>query len=327
VLGVEAAPLIDSRKLSVGAIVALTALACGGSPDVVEPEAGSVSSVTVAIETAGPGGSFTTPWEALVRLRAEVSPMDLPVQLQWMVTDNPADRVPTPAPQGPLNGSPTWFLVPRPNAERWAAFDHPGELDQKSLSLRIRARVVTSSDTVLSETAEVTQDEIDTVRQEYGDLRRRKFPGRDVWGTRSSPHFKPSELNPTGDYSLYWVEGRLLDGLEALRAVVAERFEIAGLPFQGLVPTSVFRNPVHHSLHAGLKTTESPHQYGLAADMRIWGYGLTREEFFAELREAAATDRVAACFEPEDLIRRGSADGQTLTHAHVDWRAPCPTGW
>ncbi len=312
----------------IGGLVAAASYGCGSSSsEPAEPDVPTVDSITVEVETVGPGSSFTTPHEALVGLAAEVAPPEFAGEIEWTVVDEPADYVRTPVPQTALEGAETWFLVPRPNATRWASVPCPGALSQKSLALEITARAATAADTVVSEPEDVRQDEIDTVRQEYVDLGRRTFPGRDRFEPRSSPHFKPSELNPTGDYNVYWAEQRMLDGLEALRAIMAERFQQAGLPFDGLILTSVFRNPVHHSYHAGLSTTESRHQYGLAADMRIWGHGMTREEYFYELRDAAHDDAVGACFEPEELIRRGSSDGQTLTHAHVDWRESCPTGW
>lgn len=311
-----------------GLLAAGVSYACGGSSsEPVEPETPALDSITIEVETVGPGSSFTTPHEALVRLAAEVTPPESASEIWWTVVDDPADYVQTPVPLGEIEGAQTWFLVPRPNATRWASVPCPGALNLKSLALEITARAATAVDTVASETEDVRQDEIDTVRQEYVDLGRRRFPERDRFDPRSSPHFKPSELNPTGDYNVYWAEQRMLDGLEALRAIMADRFQQAGLPFYGLILTSVFRNPVHHTYHAGLTTTESPHQYGLAADMRIWGHGMTREEYFYEVRDAAHDDGVGACFEPEELIRAGSSDGQTLTHAHVDWRDPCPTGW
>jgi hypothetical protein len=327
VLTIPVRAVTDLWTIALGAIVVSTATACGEEPGVAGPEPKSVSGVSVQVETLGPEGSFTTPREAFVRLLATVVPADVPVTVDWTVIDDPADKVPTPAPTEDLQGSRAWFLIARPNPSRWAAVPHPGRLDEKSLALRIWARAAGPSDTVASEVQTIRQDEIDTVRQEYSDLARKRFPGRAVWGRPSTRHFKPADLNPTGDYTIYWADEKMLVGLEALQGIIAARFQAAGLAFDRLVLTSVFRNPVHHSLHAGLRTTESPHQYGLAADIRIWGYGVTREEFFAELREAAKTAEVAACFEPEDLIRRGSADGQTLTHAHVDWRKPCPTGW
>jgi hypothetical protein len=311
----------------IAGVLAVASLGCNGSTEPPGDDVDSVSFVSVDVETDGPDRSFTTPFEALVRLRAELSPPDAPVEVEWVVVDEPTDRVPTPAPQTPLVGAETFFLVPRPAASRWDTVPHPGELDQKSLSLRINARVVVEGDTVMSDPQAVTQDEIDTVKQEYVDLGRQRFPGRNVFGTPSSEHFKSSDLNPTGDYRVYWSEGRMLGGLEALLAVIEERFQTAGLPFERLTLTSVFRNPVHHAIHAGLTTRESQHQYGLAADLRIWDQAVTREEFFAELRDAAKSDAVGACFEPEELIRGGSSDGQTLTHAHVDWRDTCPIGW
>ena len=319
-----------SRKLWLLAsgLLAAASFGCGRSTsEPAEQETPALDCVTIEVETLGPGSSFTTPHEALVRLRAEVTPAEFAGEIAWTVADDPADYVPTRPPQGVIEGAETWFLVPRPDPERWASVPCPGELNQKSLALEITARAAWAADTVASETEDVRQDEIDTVRQEYVDLARRRFPGRDRFEPRSSAHFQPSELNPTGDYNVYWAEQRMLDGLEALRAVMAETFQQAGLPFDGLILTSVYRNPVHHTYHAGLTTTESPHQYGLAADIRIWGHGMTREEYFYELRDAAHDDGVGACFEPEELIRAGSSDGQTLTHAHVDWRDPCPTGW
>jgi len=311
-----------------GGLLAAAFYGCSRSAsDPAEPETPALDSITIEVETVGPGSSFTTPHEALVNLRAEVTPPEFTGGIVWTVEDDRSDHVQTPAPYGELLGAETWFLVPRANAARWASVPCPGELNQKSLALEVTARAATAADTVASQTEAVRQDEIDTVRQEYVDLGRRRFPGRDRFEPRSSPHFEPSELNPTGDYNVYWAEQRMLDGLEALRAIMAETFEQAGLPFAGLILTSVYRNPVHHTYHAGLTTTESPHQYGLAADMRIWGHGMTREEYFYEVRDAAHDDAVGACFEPEELIRAGSSDGQTLTHAHVDWRDPCPTGW
>jgi hypothetical protein len=70
----------------------------------------------------------------------------------------------------------------------------------------------------------------------------------------------------------------------------------------------------------------SAHQYGLAADIVIFGQPVPPKVFFAQLELAAHDWRVGACFEPAATIKEDSPTG-TLDHAHVDWMPTCAPEW
>lgn len=247
--------------------------------------------------------------------------------MQWEVIDAPEDRVGSGNPSAPAAGAETVLRVPSPPhpTARWPR-DHPGALEKKALAFRIRAFVVNGSDTVWSEPRTIRQHETDVVRQEYIDYQKKTVPDRGAWGTPESPNFSRRELN-TGDYSVYLAEPELLQGMERVREAARLYLSDVGYAFRGLTVTSAFRNPVHHLEHAGGTSVESTHQYGLAADIRIWDLGPPREEVFKEFYLIAKHSAVSACYEPEDVVRRANR-ARELTHAHFDWRSsPCPPRW
>lgn len=297
-----------------------------GAPAPPPPSGEDVEVRIVEVETAGPGRSFTSGHgEKTVRVRAEVTPEEAGESTEWMVLDVPGDEVAAVPPMGLDAGLETEWDVPSQEASRWNGVPHPGSLDQKSLAFRIVASVTSEGERHESEPEEVRQDEIDTIRQEYLDLGRKRHPARSDLGRSDSPNFTAAELNH-GDYGYWWANPRLLDGLEEVREGVRRDLIAAGRTFTGLVLTSAFRNPVHHSIHVGAAARESQHQYGTAADIRVWGHDdLTRTEFFDLLRRVAK--KAGACYEPEQTIRAHSTDGKTLTHAHLAWQGDCPGGW
>ena len=137
---------------------------------------GGAASTLSGLHAAGvnTNGSFITkPPESQINLQAIVTPGSLASSIKWFASDDPSDHVQTAVPSTIPDGSPSSFNVPvaQPVA-RYSAYSHPGTLDQKSLSLRVRAQVTNSAGALIlsSDTATVRQDEIDTIREEYYEL-------------------------------------------------------------------------------------------------------------------------------------------------------------
>jgi hypothetical protein len=290
--------------------------------------------ITASVTTPNPGVSFTTkPAEATIGLHASVTPADVAPRVKWRVEPNPAHFPTPPLPDPMPEGAEASFLVKlvTPLGEARWPHEHLASRDlaPKQLSYRLTATVQDDAgQTHESNAVTATQDEIDTIREEYVELSRPRIPDRGVWGTNASTHFTPNDLNQA-DYTLYWAENVMLDGLEAMRSLLQTSYADGGLPFSGLPLKSAFRNPVHHRFHISSKrlTNDSPHMYGIAADIGISGQPVSPDAFFRKLRRFAKDPEVDACFEPAAMIRKGSRDGTTLDHAHVDWRAVCPKGW
>lgn len=279
------------------------------------------------VTTALPDSSFTSrDGENLIRLQAEAGDPSKASLVKWKIEDDPSDKVASGSPRA-ADGLSTEFTVPKPTQgrERWPAA-HPGTLDEKALAYRVRAYYVQGTDTTWSDPVVLRQAEHDVLRQEYIDYAKRSVPQRKDVGAFSTTHFEPEEFNG-GDYTIFASTPGLRAGVEAFRAEVKAVVEGAGNSFPGMTITSSFRNPVHHHKHKNFKSQESQHLYGNAADVRIWGYGFTREEMFAEMKILAKKTTVNACYEPESVVKRASADKKTLTHFHLDFRSPCPAGW
>lgn len=218
---------------------------------------------------AGPdsGGSFTVlSAESRVAMQATVAPATLATRVKWLVDDDPSDLVQTVSPVAVPDGTPSAFNVPVAQLRsRYAAYSHPGNLDQKSLALRVRAQVtddngqtVTSSNTVT-----VKQDEIDTMREEYIELHVFVIPAR-------SEFRLPDAMHPDSADYRFVVTNLLFDAKFAqLVTDWSER------PLLNTI-TGPYRNPVHHWLHVDTTATAaSPfhtswHLWGCAMDLQTY---------------------------------------------------------
>jgi hypothetical protein len=141
------------------------------------------------------------------------------------------------------------------------------------LSIIVRA-VVQKNGRTVDDTATVTQDERDQMRQEYVDLRRADVPERHRFLDAAAyqqrygrlyPMVRFEELNFSvnpatgGRYQYIIVSERLLQGLARARAIYGRE----------LIFSSGYRNPTRQvEVHAPVK--ESLHQYGLAADLVVF---------------------------------------------------------
>ncbi|MFW6201727.1 MAG: hypothetical protein ACOC8B_04060 [Gemmatimonadota bacterium] len=200
-----------------------------------------------SLRAKGPDDSFTSAGdEARIRVVAEATPQTYNDQIRRRVEDAP-DGAPSRAPDpGSLaTGDTVIWTVPAQDRTRWDAFrEHPGALNAKKLGFDVTAYVEVAEDRRESTPEEIEQDEVDTVRQEYIDFGKSPAPYA-AWGTPTSDHFSSGELN-WGDYGVYLATDDLLRCLEAVRTLVHADYVAARRPFNGLILTSAYRNPVHN---------------------------------------------------------------------------------
>ncbi|HYL20953.1 MAG TPA: hypothetical protein VEU74_04260 [Gemmatimonadales bacterium] len=293
-----------------------------------------------SVSADNPNGSFTakgttqTPAEDTLKLHATVSPMSLAARVTWQVKADP-QHFPTPILPTPSPGADAVFTVLPLLPGRWP-LDHASSLTlaPKQLSFVFTASVQDDQgQTHTSSPVTVTQDDTDTVREEYVEFARHNpytldIPLREdfVANVDAAGHFAttgPNSLNG-GDYDVYWAQSFMLDGLDGMWFDVQQ-----WLPsFAGFVLTSVFRNPVHHVYHINPVPLQnnSAHQYGLAADIRVRDQPLPPRRFFVMLERAARDPVVSACFEPLSSITNGNPSA-VPDHVHVDWMPICDSGW
>lgn len=224
-----------------------------------------------------PTGSFLTrPPENVIRLEARVAPANLAPQVQWSVVDSPDDEVATMPPRvPPPAGEVSAFKAPRANESnsRWPR-QHPGRMQQKSLSYRITASVVYHGRTYTAQPVTVKQDESDVLRQEYIDL----VVPQGVIPTRQA--LSPQSGNG-GDYGVAVGDP----------AFIARLLKLAQLWQPHLfVVNGIFRNPVHNASHVSRQKSSgtvsaSWHQYGCGADLQTYP-GVTGSSSMREIEAA-----------------------------------------
>jgi hypothetical protein len=288
-----------------------------GPRDTAEVEPDTVVTDTLAIKiksvkTPNAGSSFTTK-ENKIELEAEVisvSPGNETPEITWIIEDDPNDEVASMPPGTPLKGLKTVFNVPTHSTARWKGFRHKGLLKQKSLSYVIKAKATRGGKTVESEEVQVTQNEMDTMRQEYIDF---GFPMPASSSVRRAgdPGFSSAlfgQLNQ-GDYSVAFLSEVLPTIIATLMAVIPNSVEHIN---------SGFRNPVHHQYHisAKPKTNKTPHAQGNGLDLSVG-----RNKDVWEIAKIQAI-KLGLCIEP--------LEKSTLSHIHVDWRGGrryCPINW
>lgn len=162
--------------------------------------------------------------------------------------------------------------------------------------------------------ASFVQDEKDQLRQEYIDTQKKTIPKREeLTNQGKTTHFSISEFNKSekvngGQYA--YTLCKILDKLEQVRS------------HAGNIPMTInsgFRNPYKHHVILKLKTKESPHLYGFAADVSLEDFNkdgkINEEDRWLVKKPAKAID---ACIEPAK---------NTKTWIHLDWRGTCPPGW
>ncbi len=238
------------------------------NPDVV--------TITALVTTYLPDLSFTAKGsgglpESQIRLHADVNPPELGPRVIWQFRPDTHHFASPPFGGAQPVGADGVFIVTPLSPDRWEK-DHKKslELAPKQFSYLITASVEDDQgQTHTSDTVTATQDEIDTMREEYIEL---------GLGVPERGSFAP-HLGNTGDYSLARVN-LLFD----VRLSVLQ-FAWNPLP---LPAPAIYRNPVHNAYHLHVSqgsgaVTNSWHQYGCAADL---GTGLPDNPTPAQ-REAA----------------------------------------
>jgi len=145
------------------------------------------------------------------------------------------------------------------------------------------------------------QDPIDTIRQQYIDMRKRGTPSREEFlsgGRSRRGYFKFKEIQSRDGAP--WAVFTALDHLDEWR-------ENYGGP---LKVNRGFSTPRHNAKIKGA-AKNSQHLYGTAADIDS-----DASDWHAK-RDAAR--EAGACLEPLAISGYG--------HVHGDWRAQCPAGW
>jgi hypothetical protein len=267
-----------------------------------------------------PNGSFTTKSsESKINLQATVTPATLAASIKWFAADDPSDHVQTAAPATIPDGSPSSFNVPaaQPIA-RYSAYSHPGNLDQKSLSLRVRAQVTDNAGVTVfgSDTVTVRQDEIDTIREEYIELNiSHGVPSRDKFSLVPINTFQNC-----GDFNYAFIDPAFVSAINQLQV----SFNRGPLTIN-----VIYRNPVHNKLHAstnacgGKSSVVDPnswHQYGCAADFQTFP---TQPNTPAKLDAALAyhsdLSGIARSlhFHVEELVPKNGHLGSGVGHVHV----------
>ena len=238
-----------------------------------------------------PGGSFTILGaESRIALQADVTPAALEPRVKWLVDDDPDDLVQTAPPANVTDGTPGTFDVPSAQSRaRYTVYSHPGNLNQKSLSLRVRAQVTDDNGrTVESSNAVVVhQDEIDTMREEYIELHvPQRVPARSEFGPPDAAH--PN----AADYTEVLFNTSFDTKFSQLVTAWTMR------PLLGTI-TGGYRNPVHNWRHITVRSGSGPvgaswHMYGCAIDMQIFPVLNASSNHADTLAARAYWDRLSA---------------------------------
>jgi hypothetical protein len=128
-----------------------------------------------AIVFGSSAGTFTThPLERQLSVVASTEPPSFESEVQWEILDASDDQVASiaPDPASLTQGAVLVWDVPDQDISRWPQDEpHPGPilLDQKSIAFEIVAFVIDGSGSRWESAPQpVRQNEIDTIRQEYG---------------------------------------------------------------------------------------------------------------------------------------------------------------
>jgi hypothetical protein len=224
---------------------------------------------------------------------ATTTPSGAQSTIQWTVTPSfygiqnlvPANGV----------GSSISFL---PNVSHPAYGSGGSAARSPALSYTIKARTCSTLDTHT-----VTQDQRDTIRQEYANPNHAQpVPARtDFLGVAATTHFSTSEISQSAYSFLVGNPGALGESVRtAYNARLRTQLNNPNFPDQGLSMSSGWRNPERNELVGGL--VNSIHQYGHAVDVQILSStvtasGLTTAQLWTLLRDAAATAATTAICE------------------------------
>lgn len=257
----------------------------------VEADAQTPTVEVVSANGPNSDGSFTVlPAESRVSLSAVVVPSSLASRVRWLVSDDSLDLLEAVGPLSVPDGAASVFVVPSAQKrERYSRYAHPGVLAQKSLALRVRAQVTDDNGrTVSSENDRVVrQDEIDTMREEYIELRvPQGVPARGEFVVPDAAHPNQS------DYSRVLRNAAFDNRLSQLVSAWTER------PLLGTI-TGGYRNPVHNWRHITVRSGSGPvgaswHMYGCALDFQTYPALRTTSSTGDTLAARAYWDRLSA---------------------------------
>lgn len=227
-----------------------------------------VSIKIVRAEGPNPGKSFTfARAERRILLEASVSPSNLAPDVRWEVLDAPGDQVAAIPPATAPTGALTSFDLPRHPTSRWPAhLQGNPQLDRKTLRYQVTATVTKDGKTYRSDPVIVSQDLVDTIREEYYEFDLQAL-GRHMPQRRE---FSPVAMqsvgwNP-GDYPQAIIEPRFKAKLDELQTKWPYEFQI----------NVIYRNPVHNLTHVSASSRPSRaswHMWGCAADLQTYPKG------------------------------------------------------
>jgi hypothetical protein len=282
--------------------------------------------VTLAVElAAGPNlnGSFTTyAGEDTIRLRAVVSPAGLAPMVKWTVVDFPGDQVVTAAPSVVSDGASSAFVVPHTQDVERLATPHLAPLNRLKLAYWVSARVTDNAGNVVTtEPKLVSQDEIDSAREEYSELRAR-FPAPERGAYVPFPANISTNLpgRNGGDYGVAVFEPGFMTQLEAVKS----RWIAMNRLWQENV---LYRGAAHNRFHTGGSTSSgaartSTHMWGCGVDVQTFPaprstpVRLTQaQRFWRDLAEVIRETNPAIVIEPPVATRPGQL-ASTWSHVH-----------
>lgn len=280
-----------------------------------EPLPGQTAAAVTTLKAEGPNpaGSFTgKPGEGQIALQAQVTPASLASAVTWRIEEDPSHYPLSPLPPSPPQDADASFTVRTLEPSRWPG-DHAAslQLEPKELSYKVTATVTDGQGHVIeSETKTVTQDEIDTVREEYVEFGL-PVPGRGQF--TGEPPRDPG-IN-TGDYGVMVWNNDFTAALNALA--------FAWTSFGEWQVNSQYRNPVHQQLHVGSEPS-SAHPYSCAADLQTFPVRdadpVTHIRFFRSEQDSLVAlgfwdDLAALADEAGFTVER--IEGSTIGHVHV----------
>ena len=226
------------------------------------------SVVIQSVHTAN-GGSFTTlPDERTITMTAVTVPASLADSVHWTVTDYAGDQVPSIPPDADslARGATISWQVPKQDSVRWHSVPVPAQLPTRSLAYVIVATVTDANGaTVHSAPDTLTQDELDTMREEYVELLVTPVPALGAFSAQA--RCSDACVN-TGDYDQAIVDA----GFSLELAALQTQWQARGGQWQ---LNSLYRNPVHQIIYLAAllgkhQSRTSRHMFGCAADLQTF---------------------------------------------------------
>lgn len=290
---------MDGRQKSAAGSIKVTEPAPDGPP---------LAITIVQAEGPNPNKSFTfDPAERKITLKAQVTPATASAIVTWEVIDAPDDNVSAIPPTEALTGLESSFLLPKHDKARWPT-DHPGTMDRKTLRYKVTAIATSGGRTARSGPVIVSQDLVDTIREEYYEFGLTVI-GRHIPGRGEFASVSPGDpgMNP-GDYPLAVLEPKFMNKLADLESAWPGRFQV----------NAIYRNP-NHNLNKHIRSKSPPsrvtwHMWGCAADLQTFPADGSEQQkdFFKELRNLA-----------EEVGFQTEAMDQSLPgHVHVELDCP-----